>query len=191
VVLTVGNERKIVMGLKFRFPGWKGSLLNKTLTVILFVVVFGTLGVLGYSVTHPVVSEKFTEFYILGLEGKADSYPALFKLEQGQTAGVSYDGGKTYISDKLGELTLGIINRQQEKTTYSLKVHVDGQPVNVYYDRVRVPLDRIVLQQDEKWEKKIGFAPLHSGKNQKVEFLLYRNNQPSPENSLLLLISAD
>lgn len=37
--------------------------------------ILGAIGTLAYVIITPKAGERFTEFYILGLEGKADNYP--------------------------------------------------------------------------------------------------------------------
>ncbi|MBA7528852.1 hypothetical protein ES705_21044 [subsurface metagenome] len=53
-----------------RLPGW-----DRMLSVILALTILGALGMLGYAIAGPRVGERFTEFYIEGLEGKAADYP--------------------------------------------------------------------------------------------------------------------
>ena len=51
-------------------------------------------------------------------------------------------------------------------------------------------LNAIPQEQGEKWEGEIGFAPMHTGENQKVEFLLYKDGSTEAYNSLHLWINA-
>ncbi len=53
----------------------KGRGWDKALSVILALTILGAIGTLGYAIASPKVGEKFTEFYIEGLEGKAADYP--------------------------------------------------------------------------------------------------------------------
>jgi len=50
----------------------------------------------GYVIAVPKVGERFTEFYILGLNGKAMDYPSELKLGEG------------------GKVIVGIANREHE-----------------------------------------------------------------------------
>jgi uncharacterized membrane protein len=50
-------------------------------------------------------------------------------------------------------------------------------------------LRQIELQQGEKWEQVIGFAPQHIGDNQKVEFLLFKGDDGVLEKSIHLWIN--
>jgi uncharacterized membrane protein len=73
-------------------------------------------------------------------------------------------------------LTLGIVNQQQQETTYSAVLQIDGQEAAISYNGISTPrLEQIMLQQGEKWEQEIGFSPENTGENQKVEFLLYKD----------------
>ena len=55
-------------------PGGQG-IWSKVITVVLIMAIVGTLGTLIYVMAAPKAGEVFTEFYILGPEGQAASYP--------------------------------------------------------------------------------------------------------------------
>ena len=51
---------------------WRGKgSVDKILSIILIAAILGVVGTLGYAIAIPKVGERFTEFYVLGLEGKA------------------------------------------------------------------------------------------------------------------------
>ena len=175
-----------------KMPGWEGSPLNKVLTVILAVAILGTIGTLIYTVAFPKVGEKFTEFYILGLNGKADVYPSQFTGNGSpfSVKTVQYGKDAKPVAEKYARVTLGIVDQEQQQTRYTVKVQIDGQPVKII--SAGQPLDQldgIVLQQGEKWEQQIGFAPLHAGDNQKVEIFLYKDTGTEVYNSLHLWVN--
>ncbi|MFC1906238.1 DUF1616 domain-containing protein [Chloroflexota bacterium] len=173
-----------------KLPGWEGSPLSKALSIVLVVVILGTVGVLIYTVSSPKVGERFTEFYILGLEGKAIDYPTEFTLMANQVVSVRYDDATTDISETTGRVILGIVNQEQQQTTYSVSIQINGKPVNIAYNGQNVSrLNATLLEQGEKWEGEIGFAPMHTGENQKVEFLLYKDGSTEAYNSLHLWIN--
>jgi uncharacterized membrane protein len=180
---------KLTQELPIRLPGWQGSKFNKSLTLILVVAILGAFGTLGYTIMNPKVGEKFSELYILGLNGKAQDYPTGFLMQKGQVISVNYGSQISDNSTGLGEVTLGIVNHEQQKEIYSLRITISDEPATVTYDGKQAELIKpIELQSGEKWEQKIGFAPKHIGDKQKVEFLLYKVDNSTVENSLHLWI---
>ena len=133
--------------------GWSGSRLDKGLSVILVISILGTLGVLGYVVASPKVGEKFSEFYILGLSGKATDYPKEITL--GQTA----------------KVIVGIVNHEQKTTSYQVEVRVN--------DQKNSEAGSVTLDNEGKWEQEVSFTPDTAGDNEKVEFLLFKDNEDS------------
>ena len=75
---------------------------DKAVSATLIIAVLGAIGTLGYFFTAPEIEEKFTEFYILGIEGKAENYPEELSVGEG------------------GRLTIGLVNHEQETTPESL-----------------------------------------------------------------------
>lgn len=144
------------MKLDFRLgvPGWGGSAWDKVLSVVLAVAILGALGTLGYAIAAPKVGERFAEFYILGTEGKAADYPR--ELKVGEEA----------------EVIVGIVNHEYETVSYRVEVRVEG----VGNDEV----GPVVLENEQKWEGTVSFAPDKAGGNQKVEFILYKNMETEP-----------
>ncbi len=179
--------------LKFhlKLPGWEGSAFNKTLTVVLAIAILGAIGTLAYTVAFPKVGERFTEFYILGLSGKAADYPGEFVIDSNQLSVISvqYGDNAQIVKERYGRVILGIVDQEQKKTAYAVAIRIDGQPVKISSGgRDLSRLEGIVLEQGEKWEQEIGFAPLHTGDNQKVEFLLYKDGAEEAEESLHLWV---
>jgi uncharacterized membrane protein len=188
-LLRLNTKTKLIQEFNLRLPHWQGSKASKSITIILVIALLGALGVLGYIIAVPRVSEQFTEFYILGLNGKAQDYPTGFTMEKDQVTHVTYGIGQSDIAGKFGKVTLGIVNHEQQKVVYSLRLTIEDKPSNIYYDGAMVDqIKPIELQQDEKWEHEIGFTPQNIGDNQKVEFLLYKGDEPALENSLRLWI---
>ena len=129
---------------------WTDRLLNIMLALAAVVCICTIV----YAIATPKIGEKFSEFYILGTEGKAENYPRDVKLG-------------SPIS-----LTIGVMNHEQTETTYTVKVIIDG--VN---NRV---LPMITLAPEQKQEQVISFTPAKVGENQKVEFLLFKNAETEP-----------
>lgn len=142
---------------------WGGHhLLDRALLVLLVVVIIGAIGVLVYVARPPEVGQTFTEFYMLGPEGKAANYPDVLSL--GEEAAV----------------TLGIVNHERAVTDYSIRIRMGEDEVG----GVAV----ITLAGEEKWEQKVSFAPVEVGEEQKVEFRLYKGNENTPYHALDLWV---
>ena len=129
---------------------WGGQhLLDRVLLVLLVVVIIGAVGVLVYVARPPAVEETFTEFYLLGPEGRAEGYPDVIIL--GEEAIV----------------TLGVINHEQEATDYHIRRVIGEEEVG--------GVATITLADEEEWEQRVSFTPVEVGEAQKVEFQLYRS----------------
>ena len=146
-----------------RIRAKSAGIRDKVLLAILIVAILGALGMLGYIITNPRAGgEKFTEFYILGLSGKAGDYP------------------KELMVGHEGQVVVGIINHEYEQLTYRVEATVEG--VN------NSEVGPVTLEDGEKWEGIVRFAPNRVGDDQKVEFLLYRLDQNQVYGSLYLWI---
>jgi len=152
----------------------KSSKLDKALTVILIVAIISSIATLGYVITHPRPGEKFTEFYILGPEGKAADYPTeLFVGEEGR-------------------VILGIANHEYRNVTYHVEVWLvnltynfttnDTIIHNMYfmdYFNVTLPHKPVSLEGNwtPQWEVNYTFTIDKPGKWQ-LWFLLFKDERP-------------
>ncbi len=146
--------KRFTVSLNLTLP-WQGqSSTGKVLSIILVLTVLGAVGTTIYTIVTPGAPERFTEFYILGLDGQATDYPREVKL--GEQARV----------------IAGIINQEHETVTYRLQIQVNG--VN------KSTVGPIELANDEKWEGIVSFIPDRGGDNQRVDFLLYKDEGNEP-----------
>ena len=122
---------------------------DRILTALMVLAVLGAVGSLGYMSAKPKLGESFTQFYLLGLEGKAEGYPRQIVL--GENASV----------------ILGIANHEHQSTSYMVEIAIDGQKV--------ATLGPITLAHEEEWEETVSFSPAKVGLHQKVEFWLYKD----------------
>jgi len=178
-------EERFNMNIEPRLPGWEGSALNKCLSILLAVVILASLATAVYVIAVPGEQEAFTEFYIMQPDDAA-GYPAEFILDGGVVIQVGYGNDEpVYIDEPSGRVIPGIINNEGEQATYRVGIKIDDEPVYIYVDGEGVDyIESITLADGEKWEQEIGFAPLETGENQKVEFTLYKNGSPDPYKSL-------
>lgn len=131
---------------------WKEqSLVRKVIYAILIAALAAAIVGLCYVITAPGVQEKFTEFYILGAEGKTEGYPA--KLVLGETATV----------------IVGIVNHEHEDTSYHVEVRIDSIR---HYE-----IGPLVLGHEGKWEREVSFTMDNVSERQKVEFVLYKEGK--------------
>jgi uncharacterized membrane protein len=154
-------EERFTVMFNFRLPSWQGqSLADKVLSMVLVVAILGAIGTLGYAIAKPKAGEKFTEFYILGPDGKAENYPTELKVGEE------------------GDVIVGIVNHEQENASYRVEVWIDGEQAKVRIggeDRDEISVE---LENEEKWEQEVGFVPQKAGEKQKVEFVLYKDGEP-------------
>ena len=99
---------------------------DRTLTIILTIILIAAIVATIYIIVFPQPSEKFTEFYILGPDGKAGNYPD--NLTAGQN----------------GNLIIGIVNHESADVTYMLIVR---------FNQATIRNDTISLKNKEKKEK--------------------------------------
>lgn len=141
------EQEKLNLILNLSLPRQE-SRLDRALSIVLILAIVGAIGTLGYVIASPRVGERFTEFYILGLEGKAEGYPT--ELTVGEE----------------GRVILGITNREHEIMGYEVKIKVDG----VLQRRI----GPIELAHEQGWREQVGFVPQEPGEDQKVQFVLYK-----------------
>ena len=179
------KKNQFTTELTLRFPGWGGTALEKSLSVILAITIFGALGTLGYSIVEPKNGENFTEFYILGINGKAQDYPTEFTMDNGQVTQIVYGDGTFTAMSGVGSITLGIANHEKQTVVYYVKMKINDEAVSIYFGgTINDLLGPIELKQGEKWENAIGIVPQHIGDNQKVELLLFNGTETTAQDSL-------
>ena len=135
-------------------------MVDKILSIILVVAIVGAIAALGYVIAAPKLGESFTEFYILGSEGKAEGYT------------------KELVVGEEGKLVVGIVNREQETVSYRVEITIDGARHG--------EIGPVVLHHEDRWEREVSFIPTQLGDNQKVELLLYKQGQSEAYQSLHL-----
>ncbi|MEN4017610.1 MAG: DUF1616 domain-containing protein [Methanobacterium sp.] len=119
---------------------------DRKISLILIIMLIAAVAATIYIIVNPNPGEKFTEFYILGTDGKAGNYPS--NLTAGQT----------------GNLTVGIVNHEQSTVTYNLVIKLNDK---------QLKNENITVLNNEKKEIPFSFRA-SAGANQKLEFLLYK-----------------
>lgn len=145
----------------------KGDVLDKTLSIVLLTSITLAISTLGYVMWNPKIAERYTEFYVIGMEGKAGNYPD--ELTLGQE----------------GKVILGIVNHEQREMGYKIEIRIDGQ-------KNGETIDTGMIGSEEKWEQEVSFKPEKTGKNQKVEFLLYKQGEEDqPYTSVYIWVNVE
>ncbi|WP_305065240.1 DUF1616 domain-containing protein [Methanococcoides sp.] len=140
--------------------------LDRVLSVILVLSIIASMVTLAYVVVTPKEGEKFTEFYILGMDGMADGYPVNFTLGQS------------------GNVIVGVVNHEYEVTDYSMGLLLENGSSSVGHERLFMSLGH-----NETWEEELSFTPESVGDDMKLQFLLYKDgNMTVPYRDLHLWI---
>jgi uncharacterized membrane protein len=156
-------KERYVVRFELDVAGWRsGGLLDRSLTVALAVSIVAALGTFLFVLAKPEVGERFTEFYLLGLTGKAEWYPTLVLVDQRVS------------------LIVGVINREHADVRYRIERDVNGRDAE--------QIAEIELAHDETWEEPYTFALHEPGEDQKVSFLLFKEGEKEPYRSLHLWI---
>ena len=125
----------------------KESKINKFLSIVLIISIILAISMTVYAITIPKQSEAFTEFYILGHNDKTSNYPTNLTVREN------------------GAVSIGIINHENAQTSYRLVIQLNKKTIKD---------EKITLSNNEKWENKFTFNDSQLGKNQNLDFLLYR-----------------
>ena len=145
--------------MELKRTGWD---IDRVLTVILLITIIVSICMVVYVIVTPKQGEKFTEFYMLGMDGMADEYP--IELTVGEN----------------GELIIGVVNHEYADVSYRLEVKLDGAVIHT---------EQIDLAHDETWEEPFTFKATVEGDNQKLEPLLYRGGVDEVYRSLHLWVN--
>ena len=140
------------------------SGLDKALTIVLVLSILLSVAMVAYVVAVPKQGEKFTEFYILGPNGKADNYPT------------NYHPGDTK------PIIVGVANHEYRNVTYDLVV-----TLNDSIRTTQLYTEQLTLADNQTVERRINLTPDRTGTNMMMEFLLYADgNMTAPYRELHL-----
>ncbi len=116
--------------------------------ILIFTIVLA-VSMLYFVITTPKIGERFTEFYILGPEGKADNYPTTFQSNYPAT------------------VLVGVANHEYVSVNYTVRIALDKD----------IQTDTLFsLGHNEIWEKNVTFVPEKNGTNMKLEFWLFKED---------------
>jgi len=122
--------------------------IDRILSVILIISIILAISMTVYVIVTPKEGEKFTEFYVLDPGGKAEDYPTILKVGEEE------------------EVIIGVVNHEYANVTYQLEVKLNGEVISE---------KSIELMHNETWESPFVFQSVEAGEDQKLEFLLYKD----------------
>ena len=134
---------------------------DRLLTIILIISIILAISMTAYVIVMPKEGEKFTEFYVLGLGGKAEDYPTNLKVGEE------------------GKVVIGIVNHEYANVTYQLEVRLTGEVIDE---------KSIALMHNETWKSPFVFQSVEAGEDQKLEILLYKEDKKEIYRSLHLWV---
>jgi uncharacterized membrane protein/LysM repeat protein len=135
--------------INFPLPRWSQvRLATVAQAVVVVLCLIGLGAAAAFLATSRGSSERFTEFYILGPDGRAEGYPQTLELGDSLT------------------VILGVVNHEGADAAYEIEATVDGQAASL--------IDSARLKDGERWEESVTLVPHQAGNSQKVEFLLHK-----------------
>jgi uncharacterized membrane protein len=124
-------------------------------------LIIGTYG--AYVFLSPNPADRLTELYVLGAEGRAESYPR--EVAPGQEM----------------QVTVGIVNRQGVTGRYLIEARSKGV--------LLANLGPVILKDGEKWEQLLRYWLTDIGNEQKIDISLFYNDGPAPYRQLRLWVN--
>lgn len=145
---------------------------DKVVTIVLGVLIIIALTLTIYVIVVPKVGEKFTEFYILGPNGKAEGYPQNLSVDENTSVilGISNHEYRPIIYTiqvwLVNETTLFNTSRTTNETIVNHMWFVDE--ITIELNHTQVNFD---TPEEPQWEYNYSFSISQQG-NFKLEFLL-------------------
>ncbi len=153
--MRIPETERFTIHIKFQMPRWRvESRFDRVLSIILIMAIVGAIATMAYVIAKPKTEEAFTNFYILGPEGKMENYPQ--ELTLGEQV----------------EVTLGIENQENQDISYSVIVLLDGEKIQV--------IGPLKLINGEDWQSGVTLNPTTAGNKQEVEFQVYKGDETAP-----------
>ncbi|MDI9633955.1 MAG: DUF1616 domain-containing protein [Methanolinea sp.] len=146
------------------FPA-DASRLDRALSVLLVAAVVAAVGTTVYVIAVPKEGEKFTEFYILGREGKAADYPTELVVGRPES------------------IIVGIGNHEYRNVTYFVEILLLEARFDTATNESTIPSMKrmasfaVTVPHNATYEQRHNFTPGNREANQ-VKFLLFRDEPP-------------
>lgn len=142
------------------------SRLDRNLSILLVLSIVAAVATTAFVIAVPKEGEHFSEFYLLGANGKAADYPTAFGAGTPQW------------------VTVGVSNHEYRNVTYTVETHAFNQSFDPAtntssIDRTAL-LDsyRVTIPHNQTVERRVNFTVPDTGYN-KIEFLLFNETVPA------------
>jgi uncharacterized membrane protein len=130
------------------------SSTEKILRIFLAISVLMLVGTVAYLSIVPHEREPFTEFYILGSDGKADNYTT------------------EYVQGESGTVIIGVTNHEHRTVNYTLDVRLENESLPLPEN-----LKNIQLEDNTTMEEPLEITPSVEGENMELQFLLFNETE--------------
>lgn len=145
-------------------PRLRGTLLSiHALSALRLACAALAIGVIIHVATTPKQAEEFTEFYLLGNEGRASDYPVLLRRNEPSP------------------IIIGVVNHEADVVTYAISARLDADPSAVELCAPRTAAQQtnphsfltLPLEPGDTWEHAVDVTALTAGERLRLEFLLH------------------
>ena len=153
----VCGEGEMTMG------GAKASTLQRPMTLVLGTLLLVAIAAIIFVILVPAEGDHYTEFYLLGEDGRAAGYPERVRIGEPET------------------VIIGVQNHEYGSVTYQMEVHLLNETTgrNESIINAMVPLDQfwVTLSHGQNEERVYTFIVNETGYN-RLEFLLFNETVP-------------
>ncbi len=179
---SIPVEERFQIYIKVEKPDWESyDMIDKALVIATVGLLIASGALATHIITTPRTGERFTEFYILGPEGKADDY---------QT---------DLVVNETGHVIVGAVNREHKTINYTLVVGLGHSYQNMSYsgdvedgyinftDNNTYRSTTFELSHGQKWEDHFNYSVSSAG-DYKLMFMLLRDDEVYRELHLWITI---
>lgn len=107
--MRLAVEMRLSATIEIKKPAWpQYSAMEKALTIGLVMSLLFTVTVLAYVLSTPRAGDRFTEFYLLGPEGRTENYPEELRIQEE------------------GTVLIGVANHEFVSVGYTVRVDLVG-----------------------------------------------------------------
>jgi len=168
---SIPVEERFQIYLEIERPDWESyDLIDKALVIATVGLLIASGALATHIITTPRTGERFTEFYILGPEGKADDYQTDLAVNE------------------TGHVIVGAVNREHAPVNYTLAIglgysyenmsysgDIQGEYVNFTSNNTYYSTD-LELSHGQKWEDHLNYSVSNAG-DYKLMFMLLRDEK--------------